>query len=155
MRSRVGRSGLLAVAVLVASAGLAACGGGGPTAVIGVDHSHDEFPASMIDFFPDTVVVHPGDTVRFRQRWTGEPHSVTFGALFNDELGTIRERLREPLPPTGELPGLDAIEALPVMLGRDGEEFVVNQNGAQPCYLEEGAPPSEPDVACPRRSQPK
>lgn len=121
--------------------------------MIGVDHSHDEFPASMIGFFPETVVVHAGETVRFRQRWTGEAHSVTFGQLFNDELGAIRERLNEPLPAEG-LAGLDVIDALPVMLGRGGDEFVVNQNGAQPCYLESGAPPTDPDTPCPQRPQP-
>ena len=38
------------------------------------------------------VTIHAGDRVRFRQAWTGEPHSVTFGRTFNDELGAIREQ---------------------------------------------------------------
>jgi plastocyanin len=121
-----------------------------------VDKTHDEFTASMIAFFPDTVTVHPGQTVHFRQLWTGEPHSVTFGTLFNAELGQIRERLgQSPPPPARELPGLEVIDTLPVMLGRGNDEFAVNQNGAQPCYLDEGKPPTDPDTPCPQRAQPR
>jgi plastocyanin len=149
------RCAALLLALVLGTGGLAACAGGGPAAIVGVDNSHDAFSASMIDFFPDTVTVHPGDTVRFRQRWTGEPHSVTFGRSFNDALGRIRERLAQPLPPDPQdLPELSVIEALPVMLGRGDREFAVNQNGAQPCYLDEGAPPTDPDEACPARAQP-
>ena len=143
----------VAAAALVGAL-LPACDRGGPVTVL-VDNSHDAFAASMIAFFPDHVVVHPGDTVRFRQQWTGEPHSVTFGSLFNDELGRIRERLATaPAPTADELPDLAVIDALPVMLGRDGDEFVVNQNGAQPCYLARGAPPADPDERCPVVPQP-
>ena len=142
------------VAALVACTVLPSCARTGPVTVL-VDNSHDAFSASMIAFFPDHVTVHPGDTVRFRQSWTGEPHSVTFGALFNDELGRIRERLAAPLPPdAADLPDLASIDRLPVMLGRGADEFAVNQNGAQPCYLDEGSPPTDPDVACPARAQP-
>ena len=140
--------------VVVAATGMSSCGNP-PSAVIRIDNSYDEFATSMIDFFPDTIVVHPGQTVRFRQRWTGEAHSVTFGAMFNTELGRIRDRLREPLPPDADdLPELARFESLPVMLGRGDQEFVVNQNGAQPCYLETGSPPTDPDRPCPQRPQP-
>jgi plastocyanin len=152
-RARRASAGLLATAIL----GLVLPGcSRSQQAVVLVDNSHDAFAASMISFFPDHVVVRPGETVRFRQRWTGEPHSVTFGALFNDQLGRIRERLEEPLPPVAaDLPDLAVINRLPVMLGRDGAEFVVNQNGAQPCFLDDGAPPLDPDEACPARRQPR
>ena len=150
------RRGVLVAAVVVLGASALVACGRTSGAVIRVDSSTDTFAASMIDFFPDTVVVHPGDTVRFRQRWTGEPHSVTFGASFNEELGRLRDRLREPVPPdAADLPELAVIEALPAMLGREGAEFVVNQNGAQPCYLDRGAPPTDPDTPCPRRKQPE
>jgi plastocyanin len=149
-----GRRLVASLAVLVAAGLVPSCTRGGPATVL-VDNSHDAFAASMIGFFPEHVVVHPGDTVRFRQRWTGEPHSVTFGSMFNDELGRIRARLaRSPAPAAEELPDLAVIDRLPVMLGRSGDEFAVNQNGAQPCYLERGAPPEDPDDACPRVEQP-
>ncbi len=149
------RAVLVYLAAVLLAVTLPACGSDDAT-VIRVDNSHDAFAASMIGFFPDNVAAHPGQTVHFRQRWTGEPHSVTFGALFNEELGRIRERLAQPLPPTvDDLPDLAVIDRLPVMLGRDDEEFVVNQNGAQPCYLDEGSPPTDPDEPCPARPQPR
>ena len=121
------------------------------------DYDHDEFVTSMIGFFPETVTVHAGDTVRFRQAWTGEAHSVTFGTLFNDALGRIRARLaRSPRPSADEVAGdLDLLSRLPAILGGTNEEFRVNQNGAQPCFLETGAPPTDPDTRCPRREQPR
>lgn len=150
------RARRLAFAAAVTAAAITGCAtGNGPSAVL-VDKTHDAFAASMIGFFPDTVYAHPGQTVRFRQLWTGEPHSVTFGTLFNDALGRITARLaRSPAPEAKELPDLAALDALPVMLGRPGNEFAVNQNGAQPCYLETGTPPTDPDTPCPRRPQPR
>ena len=136
-----------------------ACSGGGSGAVtrtVLVDYAHDELATSMVDYFPQTVTVHPGDTVRFRQLWTGEAHNVTFGTSFNDALGRIRQRLaRAPRPTAAELEDdLALLASLPAILGGADGPFVVNQNGAQPCYLSEGVPPAEPDRACPRRPQP-
>jgi plastocyanin len=148
-------------AVLLALTGvLVGCGGGGggadhETRTVLVDYAHDEMQTSMIDFFPHTVTVHPGDTVEFRQFWTGEAHNVTFGTVFNDALGRIRRRLdATPRPTAAELEAdLAVLAPLPSILGTDGP-FVVNQNGAQPCYLEEGVPPTDPKQACVRRAQP-
>lgn len=144
-------------AVTVASTIAAACGGSSlMVREVLVDYNHDEFASSMVDFFPDVVYVHPGAVVRFRQAWTGEPHSVTFGTAFNEELGVLRALLaRTPPPDLSGRPELALIESLPAMLGRGSEEFVVNQNAAQPCYLEEGLPPTSPGEACPRRHQPE
>lgn len=110
----------------------------------------------MVDFFPQDVQVRAGDTVRFRQFWTGEAHTVTFGRSFNDALGRIRTRLaRAPRPTAAEVEAdLAAMSALPAILGGDRGPFVVNQNGAQPCYLDEGLPPTSPDQPCPKRAQP-
>ena len=150
------RVALLVAASVTVSSALPACGGGSTMVrEVLVDYSHDEFPSSMVDFFPDVVRVHPGAVVRFRQAWTGEPHSVTLGTSFNDELGVLRGLLAES--PGSDLttrPELAVIDQLPAMLGRDDAEFVVNQNAAQPCYLEEGLPPVDPGDACPRREQP-
>ena len=129
----------------------------GDTRSVLVDATHDEFVTSMIGFFPETVTVHPGDTVRFRQAWTGEAHSVTFGTLFNDALGRIRARLARSPRPTFEdvADDVGVLARLPAILGRPGEEFRVNQNGAQPCYLASGPPPADPDTRCRRRAQPR
>ena len=152
----VGRRTAALVVTLTAASVLSGCDDGGPMVrEVLVDFSHDEFPSSMVDFFPDVLTVHPGATVRFKQAWTGEPHSVTFGAAFNDELGDVRSQLAERRPhEPDEIVGLSIIDALPAMLGREGNEFVVNQNAAQPCYLDEGLPPADPDEPCPRRDQP-
>ena len=150
----------LAVAIVTLAAALTGCGGGGggvgqETRTVLVDYAHDELVTSMIDFFPQTVRVHAGDTVQFRQFWTGEAHNVTFGTAFNDALGRIRARLAEdPRPTAADVEAdLAVLAPLPSILGTDGA-FVVNQNGAQPCYLDEGVPPADTQQACPRRAQP-
>jgi plastocyanin len=150
----------LVVVLLAVASALAGCGGGGgnsdhETRTVLVDYAHDEMQTSMIDFFPHIVTVHPGDTVRFRQFWTGEAHNVTFGTVFNDALGRIRHRLdATPRPTAADVEAdLAVVSPLPSILGTGGA-FVVNQNGAQPCYLAKGVPPSDPQQACPRRAQP-
>jgi plastocyanin len=146
------------MAVLAVTMTATGCGGGGSDSesrTVLVDYAHDELKTSMIDFFPRTVTVHPGDTVRFRQFWTGEAHNVTFGTAFNDALGRIRRRLDgTPRPTATDVEAdLAVLSPLPSILGTEGA-FVVNQNGAQPCFLAEGLPPSDPQTPCPRRAQP-
>ena len=151
MRRRV-----LATLALLA---LASCDAGSDdaTRTVLVDFDHDELVTSMIDFFPSTVEVHPGDTVRFRQFWTGEAHNVTFGTSFNDALGRIRRRLaRAPRPTAADVEAdLAVLDRLPVILGGGDAPFQVHQNGAQPCYLDQGLPPTDPDRPCPERAQPR
>lgn len=72
--------GLLAVALTATSC---ASGGGNERSVF-VDYSHDEFASFMVANFPKEVTVTPGDTVVFKQVWTGEPHTVTGGTLVNE-----------------------------------------------------------------------
>lgn len=154
----MGRGVLRRVPALVALAMvLVGCNTGGEdaTRTVLVDFRHDEFASSFIGFFPDRVEVHPGDTVSFRQTWTGEPHSVTFGAPFNDELGALIDLRQSGETVPDPAPGIEAIEPLPVILGRPDDPFAINQNGAQPCYLDEGAPSSDPDEPCPPRKQPE
>jgi len=136
-----------------------ACGNSqdrGATRAVLVDYAHDEMSTSMIDFFPQNVTVHAGDSVQFRQFWTGEAHNVTFGKAFNDALGRIRKRLATPpRPNAAELDAdLQVLAPLPTILGSDAGPLVVNQNGAQPCYLDSGLPPTDRTQACPRRPQP-
>ena len=67
---------LLAVALTATS-----CASGGSERSVFVDYSHDEFASFMIANFPKEVTVTPGDTVVFKQIWTGEPHTVTGGTM--------------------------------------------------------------------------
>ncbi len=143
---------LAAVAAL--ALGTAACGGVGgessPIRTVLVDYNHDEFAGSFIAYFPKSVRVHAGDTVVFRQEWTGEPHSVTMGTLV-DQAMTVVAPLMEKYPEPDAQPSPEdeaafeaAMKDLPWMFGDDG----VQQNGAQPCYLDEGTPPADANTPC-------
>src|SRR5947208_8929530 len=71
-------------ALLLASVFLVASGctsGGGQTRTVLVDFAHDRFTSFFAHDFPDKVQVAAGDTVVFRQTWTGEPHTVTGGKI--------------------------------------------------------------------------
>jgi plastocyanin len=127
-----------------------------------VDFNYDQFAASFFDYFPSVVKVHPGDTVEFRQFWTGEPHSVTMGTLVDtlgkpywDILDKVRRGEKVDIPEAEpDAPGFDA---LPVFF--DEASANVNQAGAQPCYRDQWAP-AEQDASkrtepCPQRAQPK
>jgi plastocyanin len=102
--------------------------GGANERSVFVDFSHDEFSSFMISNFPKEVSVTPGDTVTFKQVWTGEPHTVTGGTLVNDLMEKAKNfipffesfdalaaggaDIPNPEEPTGSLQDvLDAIEA--------------------------------------------
>jgi plastocyanin len=168
---------LLVVACAMALV-LAACGdgdGGGSTADGGeertvlIDHRHDQFASAFLRYYPEQVKVRQGDAVRFKQAWTGEPHSVTFGRVV-DELfsnmdilekyeseeealadGVSQEKIDEILGSLGRVPGMT------------GDGYEVYQPGAQPCYIEDlGDIPQwvdieteeiDEDAACPEGGQ--
>jgi plastocyanin len=79
------RNGAVLGAVLV-SALLFSCGGGGgaATRTVLIDYEHDEFASAFNAYFPKNVTVHPGDTVRFKNTWSGEPHTVTMGTIVDN-----------------------------------------------------------------------
>ncbi len=163
-------SSLLAIVVLTTT--FASCGGGGgggggsasgeQTRTVLVDYRHDETETSMFDYYPRKVTMHPGDTVEFKQAWTGEPHSVTFGALVDPVLQPVIKVLKS-VESAGVLPAQeDEPEEfknfnLPFALdnGKDGG-VVISQQAAQPCYVTETDTwPGDADTPCPKRSQPK
>jgi plastocyanin len=146
-----------------------------------VDYNHDEIAASFLTYFPRSISVHPGDTITFKQAWTGEPHSVTLGTLTD---GLMREVLPliEKYPDVESAEALKAVDpaayevysrvcldngkleenpdsvcpALPDMATYGGPDVLkMNQNGAQPCYLDEGLPPTDKNTPCPKREQPE
>ncbi len=51
-----------------------------------VDYSSDEFASSAFFNFPGKLEATPGQTIVFKQTWTGEPHTVTGGTLINEAL---------------------------------------------------------------------
>ena len=153
---------LVAAGVLAAVA--TACEGADATGAqsreVLVDYVHDEFAASYLAYFPRDVTMHPGDTVTFRQEWTGEPHSVTMGTMVDDMMGVITPLLEEyahlpddEIPPEVFEQFMAATETLPWMLPDDVGGGPVNQNVGQPCYLEEGAPPEDLMQPCTEEQQ--
>jgi plastocyanin len=121
-----------------------------------IDYNADEFPTNFTDYFPSHVEASPGDTVVFKQAWTGEPHSVTMGGLA-DQYGKIigpylkifDEKGYAGLPP--EPAAAKAVDhQVRYMFGDNG---TVAQNGAQPCYLQSGLPPSDPNKPCTKTQQ--
>lgn len=148
-------------------AALAACGSdesgssGAQTRTVLVDYRHDEVETSLFDYFPRRVAVRPGDTVEFKQAWTGEPHSVTMGTLVDDKIKPILSLLnqveREGKVPEGEPPEFMTFgEALPFAFGEGGG---MAQNAAQPCYVDQaafdGKYPGDEKTPCPKRAQPE
>lgn len=74
--------------------GLTACGGSsGGTRQVLVDYSPDEVATFIPANFPSKVTVTPGQTLLFRQTWTGEPHTVTGGTSVSDTLRVANDWL--------------------------------------------------------------
>ena len=134
-------------ALVVACSG----GDGGEVREVLVDYLDDEVASSFLRYFPSDVTVRPGDTVVFQQEWTGEAHSVTMGAMVDDALAVvvplIEEYGEEEEPPPEVLETYEAAMApLPWMMGEEGSQ--IQQNAAQPCFLDAGGPPEDPDAPC-------
>jgi plastocyanin len=137
------------------------CAGGSQSRTVLVDYGSDQFAAAFLDYYPKSVAVRQGDTVVFRQTWTGEAHTVTMGTTA-DKYGALIEKAGyfklfdekgyEGLPPEPpkDIKPLD--DALPTMLARPAYDRVA-QNGAQPCYVSQGLPPQNPDKACTKTQQ--
>ena len=151
MRLRV----VTALAVLAAL--LAACGGDSgsgdsATRTVLTDYDLDEFAVSSFGYFPRVISVHPGDTIVFKQAWTGEPHTVTLGHLIDDAAAAIKPYITgDGKIDQNNTAAIDAAEGgLPSVFDQADN---ISQTIAAPCYIESGAIPTDAK-ACPRRSQP-
>lgn len=106
-----------------------ACGGGGkqttggggksasPTAKeqtfhVDVDGKSDKFNLAATAFFPKELSVHPGDTVEFKEHFSGEPHTVTFGKLVEAGLAAA-DKMQGGAPGGGGSPAAGATGATP------------------------------------------
>lgn len=167
---------LLVALALVAGA----CGGGGGSSSQGegggeerkvlVDYRYDEFTSAFLRYYPEKVKVRAGDTVRFEQTWTGEPHSITMGKVVDDlfeytelfEKYDSEEAARADGVTEETIAEVNAtVNRIPGMLAGDREVF---QAGAQPCYVRDlsdvpefssGDGPPNADVSCPTKGQPQ
>lgn len=149
---------ILVVLLLVASG----CGMGADERIVRVDFQQDEFASHYWRFFPKTISAHPGDTIVFDQQWTGEPHTVTFGKIVDGavpRIAALEEKyadIDEDSPPEvlarAEQEYETAVAGLPTF---DPYDQAGAANWLQPCYLDRGRPPADPDVACEEREQPE
>lgn len=139
---------LAALALLVGACGDGGAGSasaaleGGAERTVLVDFRHDEFASAFLRYYPETVTVRPGDAVRFKQAWTGEPHSVTMGkvvdGIFEAEdlfmkYDSPEEALADGVPQERIDDVLGSLARVPGMTGED--HFELYQPGAQPCYV--------------------
>jgi plastocyanin len=147
-----------------------ACDSGSNDAItVRVDYDHDEFATQFIRYFPDSIQVHPGDTVVFRQDWTGEAHTVTFGTRVDEMLGITQPLFAEyghlpedQVPPEVMQAYFAAQCSLPVLYGceegpppeesaaeappgeaTEAHTGEIDQTIAQPCLVEEGPVPDD------------
>ena len=106
-----------------------------------LDYHHDEFASAFLAYYPRDVKVHPGDTVHFKQAWSGEPHSVTMGKIVDDvfEVAPLVEKYDSP--DEARAAGLSediidrAVNAFEKVPGMTGDGFTIFQPGAQPCFV--------------------
>jgi plastocyanin len=140
---------LLALTLLA----LPACGGGsgsseGATRTVLTDFNYDEIAASYYGYFPQYVTVHPGDTIDFKQAWTGEPHTVTMGQiaqpLGNAMAGYFDGTKAVPDDEPEDVKA--ASKDIPQFFNDTG---ALGQTAAQPCFLDTGPLPD--GAACPQR----
>ena len=144
----------LIVLLVIAVLGLPACGGSnadGSTRTVLTDFDYDEVALSYMAFFPVKVPVHPGDTIDFKQAWTGEPHTVTLGTKLDAFGNAIKPYLTGVKPaPEDEPPELvEADKTVPQFFADDD----ISQTLAQPCYLTTGELPE--GKPCPKVEQPE
>jgi len=127
-----------------------------PPVTVQVDGKSDAFNFEAIAFFPDSVSVHPGDTVRFHSNFRGEPHTVTLGTKIDQGLA-IFDKLTPKEKESGEPPPAVIKLKIPDFFPHTEGPFDVStvklvQAAAQPCFLDAGDPPT--DGPCTKRSQP-
>ncbi|MGH9226345.1 MAG: cupredoxin domain-containing protein [Acidimicrobiales bacterium] len=135
------------------------CGGSGDdysraiTRTVRVDWNFDEVAVSFLGYYPQVIEVRPGDTLNFRQAWSGEGHSVTMGTMVDEAIKPVREIIKSGNVPDEPPPEIQAkLDPLPGMIDDNG---TVRQSAGQPCYLATGAPPLDTGTPCPKVPQPE
>jgi plastocyanin len=141
--------------VLVGAAALAlvaGCGGkkGAQTFTVDVDGHNGKANEAFIAYFPNTVTIHPGDTVVFDNKGNGEPHTATLGTLIDPVVNAFDKltpaQLQSSQGPPKALQALDA--KIPQLLPQGPGDAV--QASANPCVLASGTPPAK--TACPKQN---
>ncbi len=121
-----------------------------------IDYHFDQYAAVFPAYFPKHISVHPGDTVVFKQSWSGEPHTVTMGSAVDEVFGVMWKYLKDapPFPdgppPADVMPLLQKLGSLPPAQSQTSNQFA--QQGAQPCFVASGKLPDPGPKPCPNRT---
>ena len=142
---------LVALAMLATVAG---CGGkkGAQTFTVDIDGHNGKANEAFIAYFPNTVTVHPGDTVVFDNKGNGEPHTATLGSVIDPAVAMYEKATpaqRQASQPPKAFLRLDS--KIPQLLPQGPGDAV--QSSANPCYVAAGSAPGK--SACPKVSQPE
>jgi plastocyanin len=117
---------------------------------VDVDHKNPdtEVAETFTAYFPNSLTVHPGDTVHFKLQDTGEPHTVTLGSLVDNVLTMAA---KAPQNSAGPPPALvqAADKKLPLLFPLGPGDAI--QAAAVPCFLATGDAPTKD--ACPAAEQ--
>lgn len=124
-----------------------------------IDGESKNFNGEFTMFSPSKLSARPGDTVNFElPRFSGAPHTVTFGTLVDAALAKFRS-----LPPTTTIAGSENFpemkkltDIFPHEVGQGPPS--PNQSAAQPCFLQTGEPPNNLKggaAACPKVEKPE
>src|SRR4051794_11648233 len=146
-------------------------GGKGDERTVLIDYHHDEFASAFLHYYPRDVKVHPGDTVHFKQSWSGEAHSVTMGKVVDDMFQVAPLVEKYDTPDDARAAGLSedvikrAVDAFSKLPSMTGNGFSIFQPGAQPCYVADidqvpafidiEHDEQIPDAKCPTKGQPQ
>ena len=157
---RAVRVGGILLALLASACGSAS----GDRITVRVDYDHDEFATQFIRYFPDSIQVHPGDTVNFIQDWTGEAHTVTLGTRVDEVLSITKPLYTEwgdvpedQVPPEVLEAFFSAECSLPLLYGcepppsapPDAEGPTTEEPGTEEPATDEAAPPINQTIAQP------
>ena len=96
-------------------------------------------------YFPKVLQAHPGDTVVFDLRDSGDPHTVALGSYVDKAAAAAAAAEKAGEPPDGPPPA--EVLAVPALLPEGPGDAI--PAGAQPCYQETGAPPLKEACAVP------
>lgn len=125
------------------------------TYTVGIDAGGDEINTTVFAYFPDTVKAHPGDTITYDSRFSGEPHSITFGKSISEAIKIVESVPEEVLNSDGPPPPeyaddfekVDKIfSALPSMLPEGPGD--ANQVSVNPCFITTGSIPTDATKPC-------
>jgi plastocyanin len=165
----------VAAMMLLVAAVLPGCGdGGGSSSADGdertvlVDFRHDEFAGAFLQYYPQNLKIRPGDTIEFRQAWTGEPHSVTFGKIVDDFVEVFPLLQKYPTVEEARAGGesdetIEKATETYSKLSAMTDGFEVTASGGLPCFVDdlEDAPvvrdvetdEVDADAACPTKGR--